>query len=312
MNILVVGAGQIGSRHVQGLAAIPRVRCVTVVDPSPESRQRTAERWRDVPGHTDKNLVLLEELPASGDFSAAILSTNATARLDLLRQAAALGIRRFLAEKLLFQSEAQWGVALGLAETKNLAVFPNYVYRYARPWAEVREALRGRTFSMEVSAGDIGLTTNLPHWLDLFEFLGGSPLHSLDVEKIGAVYPSKRGQGLIECSGALSGTEASGSRVHIDFSAGTAAPSCTIRAGSDWIRIDENNAAIEGTLATPDMRMEAPMVSRITSLAIPDILDDRTLLPSLAATAKMNRLLLRVLGPALGFRDGPDQTIPIT
>ncbi|SBW09724.1 hypothetical protein KL86APRO_12659 [uncultured Alphaproteobacteria bacterium] len=312
MNILVVGAGQIGSRHVQGLAAIPRVRCVTVVDPSPESRQRTAERWRDVPGHEDKKLVLLEALPASGDFSAAILSTNATARLDLLRQAATLGIRRFLAEKLLFQSEAQWDLALDLAAAQGLEVFPNYVYRYARPWAEVRETLRGRTFSMEVSAGDIGLTTNLPHWLDLFEFLSGSPLHRLDVEKIAAIYPSKRGQGLIECSGALSGTEASGSRVHIDFSAGTAAPSCTIRTGSDWIRIDEGNAAIEGTLATPDMRMETPMVSRITSQAIPDILDGQTLLPPLAATAEMNRLLLHSLGPALGFAGGAEQAIPIT
>jgi len=312
MRILVVGAGQIGSRHMQGLATVPEVAEVVAVDPSAESRARAEGRWLDVPEHAGKRLVMTGSFDVQGPFDAAVVATNATGRLENLRRVTALGVRHVLAEKLLFQSLDEWGAALALARETDLEVYANYVYRYAAPWAALRHRLGGARFSMTVTAGDIGLATNLPHWLDLFEFVGGSALADLQVEALATVYPSKRGGGLLECSGALGGVSATGSRIALRFSTGEAAPRCRIETDAGWIDLDETRGAIEGPLADPDWRLETPMVSRITSRAIPEILAGQSPLPDLGATAGMNRLMLRALGDALVDGFGPQTVVPIT
>lgn len=312
MKILVIGAGQIGSRHVQGLAGLPSLREVVVVDPQAESRDRTASRWRDIEGHADKKLTLLAEPPLSGTFDAAIVATGASGRLRHFETLAALGVRHVLAEKLLFQSLAELEAGVALEARAGLAIYANYVYRYAAPWAALRTSLAGASFHMDVKAGDIGLATNLPHWLDLFEYLAASENVALDVVALYAIYPSKRGGGLLECSGRLAGRAANGCSIKLDFTGEPAAPFCRIETKAGWISLNEASGAIAGPLAQPDWVLETPMVSRITMRAIPDILAGTTPLPRLAATVPMNRLLLRALGKAMLGSFAPDSIVPIT
>ena len=54
------------------------------------------------------------------------------------------------------------------------------------------------------------------------------------------------------------------------------------------------------------------LVSHTTSLAVPDILAELTVLPELAATAPMNGLLLQAVGRALFGEVAYDRIIPIT
>lgn len=314
LRILVIGAGQIGSRHIQALASIPDVGEVVAVDPSPESRERAAMRWRDVPGHEGKRLSVVAEVDQAGGagFDLAVLATNAPGRLEHFRRAVALGIRHVLAEKLLFQSVAELEEALELCRTAGVSLYPNYVYRYASPWRQLGERLKGKAFEMRVVAGDIGLATNLPHWLDLFEFLAGAPLSELSIELTKPAYPSKRGGGLLDFSGSAAGRASSGASLSLSFADGIGVPVATIAiADGNWI-LDEGNSTIAGSLAESGMQLEMPMVSRITALAVPDILAGRTVLPDLFATASMNRLLLGAAGRALYGTVQRDTIIPIT
>lgn len=314
LRILVIGAGQIGSRHIQALASIPDVGEVVAVDPSPESRERAALRWRDVPGHENKHLAVvagMDEVGGTG-FDFAVLATNAPGRLDHFRRVVALGIRCVLAEKLLFQSVAELEQALDLCRTTGVSLYPNYVYRYASPWRLLSDRLNGQAFEMRVIAGDIGLATNLPHWLDLFEFLAGSALSELSIELKGPAYPSKRGGGMVDFSGGAAGRSSSGASLSMRFADGVGVPVTTIvTANGDWI-LDEGASTIAGSLAEAGMRLEMPMVSRITALAVPDILAGRTVLPDLLETAPMNRLLLGAVGRALFGAVQRDTIIPIT
>lgn len=314
LRILVIGAGQIGSRHIQALASIPDVGEVVAVDPSPESRERAALRWRDVPGHEGKRLSVVAGMDQVGGagFDLAVLATNAPGRLEHFRLVVALGIRYVLAEKLLFQSVAELEEALDLCRTAGVSLYPNYVYRYASPWRLLSDRLKGRPFEMRVVAGDIGLATNLPHWLDLFEFLAGFPLSELSIELTRPAYPSKRGGGLVDFSGSAAGRAGSGASLSLRFADGVGVPVVTIAtADGDWI-LDEGASTITGSLAESGMHLEMPMVSRITALAVPDILDGRTVLPDLFATASMNRLLLDAVGRALFGTVQRDTIIPIT
>ena len=48
-NIVLIGAGQLGSRHLQGLAKISHESHITVVDPNPESLELAKVRYAECP-----------------------------------------------------------------------------------------------------------------------------------------------------------------------------------------------------------------------------------------------------------------------
>lgn len=314
LRIVVVGAGQIGSRHLQALAKLPGVAEVVAVDPLAESLERAAARWRDVPGHEHANLKLVssvEEVPAQR-YDLAVLTTSAPGRLEQLRTVAGLGIKRVLAEKLLFQSLEEIDAALEICCGAGIRLYPNYVYRYASPWAVLAKQFGSKPFELHVVAGDIGLATNLPHWLDLFEYLAASPLSELSVELARPAYPNKRGGDLLEFAGRAEGRSVSGAQVVLSFVSGSGVPVATIHTANGELVLDEGTGMVSGSLADPEMKLEMPMVSHTTSLAVPDILAELTVLPELAATAPMNRLLLQAVGRALFGEVAYDRIIPIT
>jgi predicted dehydrogenase len=314
LRILLVGAGQIGSRHLQALASIPDVAEVVAVDPDPQARDRALARWREIAGHAGKTITFHSEFGAlkAERYDLAVLATSAPGRLDLLRRVVDLGVRRVLSEKLLFQSVAQLDRALTLCDARDVTVYPNYVYRFAAPWAEVARKAAGRPVAMSVEAGDIGLATNLPHWLDLFEFISGSPLTELSIALARPAIASKRGGGLVEVAGSARGSTASGSTVSLMFDGPSSAPVATLSLAGKTLRIDEGPRTVAGDLIDPPPGMDVPMVSLTTTRAVPQIIAGTTVLPTLAGTAVMNRLLLAAMGRALFADDNPEREIPIT
>ena len=115
----------------------------------------------------------------SGTFDLCILATNSTYRFELLNSVIRLGIKYILAEKVLFQSLHQLSKSLELCNSFSVKLFPNYVYRYVQPWGSLRQLLDNLPFNFDVCSGDIGLATNLPHWLDLVEYVSSSSLNQL-------------------------------------------------------------------------------------------------------------------------------------
>lgn len=315
LNILVVGAGQIGSRHMQALASTAGVAAVTAVDPGAASRDTALVRWNDVPGHAGKTLRLaasLAEVGGAETFDLAILATSAPGRLEILKDIVALGIRCVLAEKLLFQSVVKLNAAAELCADKGVALYPNYVYRFVSPWAAVAQRLDGQPFVLKVDAGDIGLATNAPHWLDMFEYLAGAAVTDVKVALTKPAYASKRGGGLLEIAGTASARAANGAVLEMSFDGPARSPLITLSAAAGHLTVDEETATIGGDLLGGEAVLQVPMVSRTTALAVPQIMSGRTVLPALAETAEANRLLLRAMGVAMfgTYEDGRE--VPVT
>lgn len=105
-RIVVAGAGQIGSRYLQGLAKLAEPSEIWAYDTSQDSLDRARQRWEEVPSsmlHRFKTTSDLDEV--KGIFDLAILSCTADSRPYLVsilsRQA---NVRAWLLEKLLAQS----------------------------------------------------------------------------------------------------------------------------------------------------------------------------------------------------------------
>ena len=79
-TLALIGAGQLGSRYLQGLAGVERYALrIWVCDPRGEARERAWDRWCEVGGEQSPHEVLLveggEELPEEIDL--AIVETTA-------------------------------------------------------------------------------------------------------------------------------------------------------------------------------------------------------------------------------------------
>ena len=87
-NILLVGAGQLGSRYLQGLSTVKLDLFITVVDPSDLSLNKAKKRWFEAEGDESQHTirwckVLPQDLVL---IDLAIISTSARGRADLVKK----------------------------------------------------------------------------------------------------------------------------------------------------------------------------------------------------------------------------------
>jgi hypothetical protein len=198
-----------------------------------------------------------------------------------------------------------------LCADKGISLYPNYVYRLVSPWAAVAQRLKGQPFTLKVEAGDIGLATNAPHWLDMFAYLSGTAVTEVGVALSKPPYASKRGGGLLEFAGTASARAANGATFAMSFDGPARSPMITLSAAGKHLTVDEETATIGGDLLDGPV-LQVPMVSRTTALAVPQIMSGKSILPTLAETADANRLLLRAMGVAIFGACEDSREVPVT
>ena len=125
-HILIIGAGQLGSRHLQALAMLDREVCISVLDPSSESLNVAKERWNAVASQEQKNWAVfydqLEKVPNS-HIDVTIIATNANIRLLVVQQLLQTkSVKYVILEKVVFQSIQHFEEAQRLFEEKNVQV----------------------------------------------------------------------------------------------------------------------------------------------------------------------------------------------
>ena len=100
-RVLIVGCGQLGSRHLQAVASLANVREIEVVDPTPAALELGRQRLAELPdrqcGTIFRWLRSVEEASKDGDLC--IVATQADVRCQLVYQVAeTLEYRSFLLE----------------------------------------------------------------------------------------------------------------------------------------------------------------------------------------------------------------------
>ena len=107
-RILLVGAGQIGSRHLQGLARSKMSLAIEIMEPLASAREIAMQRFREIPVNGGiKELIAIENLDSSsfdGYVDLAIIATNAATRYDVIQNVLnRIEIPFLILEKVLFQ-----------------------------------------------------------------------------------------------------------------------------------------------------------------------------------------------------------------
>lgn len=208
-EIVIVGTGQVGSRHLQGLSLLPSSARIYCVDLSPESRELAKNRWEEV--RTERHQVSffesMSDVPAD-EFDLAILATTSAHRRESFNNLVdAFDVEYIIFEKILFQQfDAYKSVQRSLDE-HNISAWVNCVRRSQTIYQNIRQEITGTPVDIEVTGNDWALASNGIHFADLFSWLTGST----DIEwnrslLADEIFQNKR-DGYKEVMGRLSATD---------------------------------------------------------------------------------------------------------
>jgi hypothetical protein len=212
-SIVIIGAGNIGSRHLQSLADLDLNWEVTVIEPNPQSMSTAQSRYQEVmKEHSPKPIycVSLDELPDLVDVC--VLATPATGRLDLVREVVSRSeCRNMILEKVVFQSVEDFAVAEDLFEEQGVNVWVNCPRRQWPVFKELKNVLEGsERIECHFSRSRFAMTCNAVHLIDVFQFLTG--VDDIEIDGSGLSNPitgDTRG-GYTEFAGVLKVTNSRG------------------------------------------------------------------------------------------------------
>ena len=210
-SIAIIGAGQLGSRHLQGLCELNDDAQIFVVDPQLEALNICKERWDEVKAEAQKNIEVsfinsLDELPAVIDL--VIVATTSKIRRTVVENLLSKkNVVAFILEKVLFQSLEDYKAVNELLTQKKIKCWVNCPRRVQDGYEYLKLIIEGeKNITMNVVGNNWGLGCNGIHLVDLFSFLTGDSSLQLNTDLLNKKILEARRSGYIEFSGTLTGT----------------------------------------------------------------------------------------------------------
>jgi predicted dehydrogenase len=206
-SIVLIGAGNIGSRHLQGLALLKMPATVYVVDPVQSSLDVAKTRFDEVykGGPVTVNYCL--ELPLlKQEVDLVIIATNSKIRKDVFgKLVSKLKVKKVVFEKFLFQDPEEYSQVSSLLEQHQIKAWVNCPRRLFIPYQEIKDMLKAETrFEFSISGSSWGLGCNSIHYLDLMAFFSESYDWKVDTGLLDSEVIESKRQGYIEFTGSLS------------------------------------------------------------------------------------------------------------
>lgn len=308
IRVLIVGCGQLGSRHLQAVASLPQVDEIEVVDPRPEALEMGRQRLGEVLGqHARIRTRWLASFDdARPDGALCIVATQAQGRCQLVRAITErLRYSTFLLEKIVGQSISEVEELLEFTEGRRLSVFVNFKGRCSPFYQRVKRLLRpDDPMLFSVVGGNHGLANNGIHAADLFAFYDGATHIELAGARIDPVlHRTKRGT--LDLSGTLQGYTRKGSHFTISYAADHDRSEQIAITTRSYRCIVDNLArwAVESHARTRWTWQPVPFegnlaVSEMTKQFAADLIrDGRCELPTLAESLVAHRFILETLKP---------------
>lgn len=320
-KICIIGAGQLGSRHLQGVLKYQGPLEVVVVDPSKDSLELSETRSQEIThGHNLSFSQSWEDIPQALDI--VIVATNADVREKIVtRLFADYNIKYLVLEKVLFQSLEAMDRVDQLISDHETEVFVNHARRMFGSYAEVKEQLDPGKKTFGFTGGNWGLGCNALHFLDLFSFLSGSEVESISFDYLDQqIYPGKR-EGFTEFNGTITGLLKDGSSFSItSFAAEASFGTLSIFDNQTRTIVQEIGTAMiyrfkksDGfQLQTSDFQMR--FQSDMSADLVNDLLNKGdSLLPRYSESSQLHRLFISgLLQKYNQFNSSNSTTLPIT
>jgi len=208
-NIAIIGSGQLGSRHLQGLAKIDMEINIEVVDLIVQSLELARKRYEEIPANPNVKSISffqsIEDLNNSLDL--VIVATNADIRYELVVQLLrAKKVKNIILEKIVFQRVKEFDNIIKLFKQHKIKCWVNCPRRVFPFYRDLKSMISpGEAVSISVQGGDWGMACNSIHYLDLLAYLSQDTNLLVDATHLNSELISSKREGFYEVSGLLIG-----------------------------------------------------------------------------------------------------------
>jgi hypothetical protein len=205
-EIILAGAGQLGSRYLQGLAVAAGAHRITVFDPSEESLRVARLRYQEVGQDAGHEVIFTTDHAAFAEQAdLAIVATSSFPRASLVQEIARIcGVRYWLLEKVLAPSTAELDQMVRDAASAQGA-WVNHWMRLPE-WAKVlQRRLQQQTglIRMDVQGAHLGLACNGTHYMDLLGWAAGANVTAVSTDGLAREWVPAKRPGYFEVYGEL-------------------------------------------------------------------------------------------------------------
>ncbi len=320
-KFLVVGCGNIGSRHLQSLTLLPYKMNIDIVDPNTKSIFLAKKKLNEInPLHNNIELSWHNSLRDITDpYDLVIVATSAMGRVSLIQNLLKLGNNRFLIEKMVCQSVDEYDLLLSIMKTFQAKGWVNTNRRYFDTYREIQKILQNnQKINLFVIGANPRLGTSAIHYIDLFCWL----INDYEVELSGKLlinklFPNKRGDMLNEFAGTIMATGKNKSTLFITFIPDSDLPTTVnIFGEKDFFILDESNEKIISQNISFQNKYDFKFrhTSELTKFIVEDIVNnDFCKLPTLDDSYHIHCELFRIFNNHIKKLTNRDiQLCPIT
>lgn len=278
-SIILIGAGQLGSRHLQALSRSSLSLHIDVVDPAQDALDIAAARYAEMP-QGDTSVSYYTDIPSEKGYGVAVIATSSGVRADVTRALIArCSVRYIIFEKVLFSRLEEYDAIESLLRQKNIRAWVNCPRRMYPLTQDIKELVQGGPLLLTMQGGMWGLGCNAIHAVDLLACLTGELEFAWDTTYLDPMIHASPRAGYDEFSGLLLARSTDGaSRLVLHAQHRSAAPA-TMHIITETVKIDLDEASGTGTLYRLDtgwkpepLSYRIPYQSELTQLVVESLM----------------------------------------
>lgn len=215
-KIILVGAGQIGSRYLQGLAKLKENIEITVIDPNKNSLKTAKSRWKEVAINQNKvhKIEWFTDFQNHKNVDLAIIATSSKNRDIIVKKVLdVFNPKYWIIEKVLAQSKKQIDSILKVTN-KSMGAWVNTPRRIDEWHKKIfyNFNIKG-PLKVEKIGGLWGIACNSIHFIDLVSWWTKEDLISIDVSKLEKNWFRSNRDGYFETTGKIKANFSNGSEL---------------------------------------------------------------------------------------------------
>ena len=208
-KIILIGCGNIGSRHLQAIVKTNDETSIQIVEPNAEAQKLAKSRLNEIKYNKSRNEFFWHKSVSTikNESNLVIIATNSKGRVSLIQELLQLGHKKFIVEKMVCQSSDEYKKLLFLFKKFNAKGWVNTNRRYFKYYQNIKEKFKdSRYIHLSVFASNSDLGTNAIHFLDVFSWFVEDYKIKLNGEFLeNNILKNKRGENFKEFLGTIIG-----------------------------------------------------------------------------------------------------------
>jgi predicted dehydrogenase len=317
-RVLIVGSGNVGSRHIQGILKSKFRIDIHVVEKNINSIFVTKKRISEVK-YLKKKIFFYKNLNfKKKKFDLAIVATNSTGRLNLIKKTLKFqNIKNMIIEKVAFQSVKDHLKAIKIIEKNKTSAWVNCARNYNPIYSLIKKKINNKkSIKVHVKGNGWNLASNSIHFVELFNFLSSREIsQNFFFDKTNKVLDSKR-KGFKEIKGTFKISNRFGDSLILKDNYKYKKNSLNVKIynSGNIIYIDEHNRIIKSKMFGQKIFYFKELKQSNLSKKYIDsiIMEKKILLPSLENSYMPHKLLIELIMDNLKFKNYKFKKCPIS